>query len=159
MGVNLHKKENIGRISYIEKDSFIKVHNTHNSEIYINVEYINSFWGNDIDNTCIISLVQSNEENWVEVKESCDEIIELINMKEYNVYSKEENPLTMQEIYSMVKEAVWSLYKKEWYIIFDYVHGEDGDFVSLIDNNQDMIYLNKNDVIKFNFYRNKQESK
>ena len=63
----------------------------------------------------------------------------------------------MEEISHMVKEAIWDADKKEWYIIFDYTHGEDGDFVSLIDNNQDMIYMNASDIEKHKFYRQKPE--
>ena len=56
-----------------------------------------------------------------------------------------------------MKKEYWDKDKKEWYIIFDYTHGEDGDFVSLIDNNQDMIYMNASEIEQHKFYSEKIE--
>lgn len=62
------------------------------------------------------------------------------------------HPLTIQEFSHIKKEPVWSNKSQEWFIVFDYIYGNKGDFVSLIDKNQELIYINKDTIIKEEFY-------
>ena len=123
--------------------------------IYVNAEYIRAFYINDEEDGSYVFLDGSDDYDAIPIKETPEEITQLLGKEGFSVWSLLKSPLTMEEISHMVKEAIWDADKKEWYIIFDYTHGEDGDFVSLIDNNQDMIYMNASDIEKHKFYSEK----
>ena len=136
---------------------FLKLTTCKGRNIYINAEYIRVFCINDAKDGSYIFVDGCDGSDALFVKETPEEIIQLLKEEGFSVWSMLKHPLTAEEISHMVKEAIWDKDKKEWYIIFDYTHGEDGDFVSLIDNNQDMIYMNASEIEQHKFYSEKLE--
>lgn len=136
---------------------FLRLTNHKEKNIYVNAEYIRAFCINEKEDGSYVALDGCNDSDALFIKETPEEITQLLKEEGFSVWPMLKYPLTAEKISHMVKEAIWDKDKKEWYIIFDYTHGEDGDFVSLIDNNQDMIYMNASEIEQHKFYSEKIE--
>ena len=142
---------------------FIQVHDTHGTEYYINTRYIDEFWSNGKDCGCNISLIGFDNNTWFTTQESYEEVKNILmnnkNISNNNIKKEKILPLTMNEISGMIKEPIWNSGNKQWYLIFDYVRGNEGDFFSVVDNNQDIYYMNKDFLMDEPFYHMKDVTK